>query len=170
MIKEVYEFIDDQVKQGYDLMGDRTQLAEMICEKFKYSNRNTVLNYISVYSRGNGYPKKHTIIKNKTQNLKATDNIEKRIFEGQKIKARISNENKSKYKEYSGKILQITQRLIILSLDIGYNVTINIGELIDPYSTTIKVKLDKEYVDFNLKGYVINPAFDLRKFIKEVEI
>lgn len=48
--------------------------------------------------------------------------------------------------------------------------TINIGELIDPYSTTIKVKLDKEYVDFNLKGYVINPAFDLRKFIKEVEI
>lgn len=35
-------------------MGDRTQLAEMICEKFKYSNRNTVLNYISVYSRGNG--------------------------------------------------------------------------------------------------------------------
>ena len=148
-------------------MGDRRPLAEMICEKFKYSNRNTVLNYISVYSRGNGYPKKHTIIKNKTQNLKATDNIEKRIFEGQKIKARISNENKSKYKEYSGKILQITQRLIILSLDIGYNVTINIGELIDPFNIILKIKEDGQYNDFNLKGYSINSKFTLKSLCKE---
>lgn len=148
-------------------MGDRTQLAEMICEKFKYSNRNTVLNYISVYSRGNGYPKKHTIIKNKTQNLKATDNIEKRIFEGQKIKARIPNENKSKYKEHNGKILVITDRLIVLALDVGYNVAINIAELIDPFNIILKIKEDGEYNVFNLKGYSINSKFSLKSLCKE---
>lgn len=148
-------------------MGDRTQLAEMICEKFKYSNRNTVLNYISVYSRGNGYPKKHTIIKNKTQNLKATDNIEKRIFEGQKIKARIPNENKSKYKEHNGKILVITDRLIVLALDVGYNVAINIAELIDPFNIILKIKEDGQYNDFNLKGYSINSKFSLKSLCKE---
>ncbi len=163
----MYKFIDEQVAKGYDLMGDRTKLAEMICEKFKYSNRNTVLNYISVYSRGNGYPKKHTIIKNKSQGLKITDNIEKRIFEGQKIKARISNENKSKYKEYNGKILQITQWQIVLSLDGGFNETINIGGLIDPYNITLKIKEDGQYNDFNLKGYSINSKFTLKSLCKE---
>ena len=167
MNKEVYKFIENQVKQGYDLMGDRTKLAEAICEKFKYSNRNTVLNYISVYSRGNGYPKKHTIIKNKTQDLKATDNIDKRIFEGQKIKARIPNENKSKYKEHNGKILIITDRLIVLSLDVGYNVAINIAELIDPFNIILKIKEDGQYNDFNLKGYSINSKFTLKSLCKE---
>lgn len=148
-------------------MGDRTQLAEMICEKFKYSNRNTVLNYISVYSRGNGYPKKHTIIKNKSQGLKITDNIEKRIFEGQKIKARIPNENKSKYKEHNGKILVITDRIIVLALDVGYNVAINIAELIDPFNIILKIKEDGQYNDFNLKGYSINSKFSLKSLCKE---
>ena len=148
-------------------MGDRTQLAEMICEKFKYSNRNTVLNYISVYSRGNGYPKKHTIIKNKTQGLKSTDNIDKRIYVGQLVKARILNENKSKYKEYNGKILQITQWQIVLSLDGGFNETINIGGLIGPYNITLKIKEDGQYNDFNLKGYSINSKFSLKSLCKE---
>ena len=148
-------------------MGDRTQLAEMICEKFKYSNINTVLNYISVYSRGNGYPKKHTIIKNKTQGLKSTDNIDKRIYVGQLVKARILNENKSKYKEYNGKILQITQWQIVLSLDGGFNETINIGGLIDPYNITLKIKEDGQYNDFNLKGYSINSKFSLKSLCKE---
>ena len=167
MNKEVYKFIDEQVAKGYDLMGDRTKLAEAICEKFKYSNRNTVLNYISVYSRGNGYPKKHTIIKNKSQNLKATDNIDKRIFEGQKIKARIPNENKSKYKEHNGKILVITDRIIVLALDVGYNVAINIAELIDPFNIILKIKEDGEYNVFNLKGYSINSKFSLKSLCKE---
>lgn len=162
-MKEIYKFIDEQVKLGYDLMGDRRPLAIMICKKFGHTNRTTVLNYISVYCRSNGYPKKHDITKDKTSGLKSINKIKKKLFLGQEVKTRIKLDKKSK--TYKGRIIQITSKLIAIALDVGYNVTVNVNELVDPCSVFVKIKNRKEYEDFNLKGYVIRADFDLRKLI-----
>lgn len=164
-MKDIFKFIDEQVKQGYDLMGDRRPLATLICEKYNYTNRTTVLNYISIYCRENNYPKKHDIAKDKTSGLKLASKIKKKLYLGQEVKVLLQNERKNKFSNYKGRIIQITSKLIAVALDAGYNITVNINELVNPYSIAIKVKTDKEYKDFNLKGYNVKSEFDLRSLI-----
>lgn len=163
MIKEVYEFIDEQVKQGYDLMGSRTELVEMISKKFNRSEV-TARKYISKYCDERGYPKKREFGKDKVSKLKPISKIEKRICLGQDVKVSITNERNTKATEYKGKIIQVTKRLLIVNLG-KYNIAINIADLTNPYKVTIKVKETGEYKGFNLKGYAIKSEFDLRKLI-----
>ena len=147
----MYEFIDEQVKQGYDLMGIRTELVEMISKKFNRSEV-TARKYISKYCDKRGYPKKREFEKDKVSKLKPISKIEKRIYLGQDVKVLLQNERKNKFSNYKGRIIQITSKLIAVALDVGYNITVNVNELVNPYSLATKVKIDKEYKDFNLKG------------------
>lgn len=167
-MKGVFKFIDEQVAKGYNLLGDRRPLAEMICNKFGYTNRNTVTNYISKYCIRRGYPMKRDFYRYKPKKMKETITIEKRIFEGQKVQALISSDRNKKAIQYNGKILVITDRIIVLALDVGYNIAVNIGDLIDPFNIVLKIKEDGEYKAFNLKGYSINNnKFTLKSLCKE---
>lgn len=164
LIQDIYKFIDKQVQQGYNVMGSRTGLVEMISKKFNRSEV-TARKYISKYCDERGYPKKREFGKDKVSKLKPISKIEKRICLGQEVKVLLQNERKNKFSNYKGRIIQITSKLIAVALDVGYNITVNINELVNPYSIAIKVKTDKEYKDFNLKGYNVKSEFDLRKLI-----
>ena len=163
MNNDVYKFIDEQVAKGYDLMGIRTELVEMISKKFNRSEV-TARKYISKYCDERGYPKKREFEKDKVSKLKPISKIEKRICLGQDVKVSITNERNTKATEYKGKIIQVTKRLLIVNLG-KYNIAINIADLTNPYKVTIKVKETGEYKGFNLKGYAIKSEFDLRKLI-----
>lgn len=163
LIQDIYKFIDKQVQQGYNIMGSRTELVEMISKKFNRSEV-TARKYISKYCDERGYPKKREFEKDKVSKLKPISKIEKRIYLGQDVKVSITNERNTRATKYKGKIIQVTKRLLIVDLG-KYNIAINIADLTNPYKVTIKVKETGEYKGFNLKGYAIKSEFDLRSLI-----